>query len=237
MQYTSIHLKEFPAILLGVALATAGCGSPSQLSTEDVQEVEQAFTPTQPSVRPNINGYTPSQRLALRNAILDFITQPIIDEHANAHDWHHPSVGELFFIKHHEYLNKLETYLLTHGQAQFVPVPEWDPGTSIPSEFRIADPLVTQAAMNPNPNKPVPPEFADNKLCNFQTASLLAQSVENWHDSVHTAVGGAMGSISTAPGAPIFWLWHGLLDDMYHERHFRCETSPAFQAAIFLSVA
>ncbi len=41
-----------------------------------------------------------------------------------------------------------------------------------------------------------------------------------------------MGSIADAPGAPIFWLWHGLLDEMYHERAFRCETQPAIIVAL-----
>jgi hypothetical protein len=125
-------------------------------------------------------------------------------------------------------LKQLESYLLANGLSQFVPVPEWDPGTPVPDQFMVTDPLVTQAALNQNPNMPVPSAFQDPVLCSFATPSAMAVQVESWHDSVHGAVGGAMSSVPTAPGAPIFWLWHGLLDDMYHERTWRCETLPAW---------
>jgi len=190
-----------------------------------------ALTPTQPFARPNIYDFSASQRATLANAIVAFIDEDVLAEHAGGHDWHHPDVGELFFTKHHDYLNQLESYLLGNGFSQFVPVPEWDPGDPIPSEFLILDPLVS-GALNQNPNMPIPPQFADTKLCNFANASLLAQSIEDWHDDVHGSVGGAMGSIRTAPGAPIFWLWHGLLDDTYHERTWRCHTAPAIFASI-----
>src|SRR5439155_8672105 len=108
----------------------------------------------------------------------------------------------------------------------FVPVPYWDPGTSIPNEFLVVDSLVTQAPLNPTPNMPVPSQF--NDLCSFPTASAVAQNLESFHDGVHGAVGGAMGSIPTAPRAPIFWLWHGLLDDMYHTYEGRCENRKDF---------
>jgi len=219
------------AILGGIALGVTGCTGGEQGDTEPVGRTDQALTPTQPFVRPNIYDFGPSQRATLVNGILDFITQPIIDEHAQAHDWHHPGVGELFFIRHHEYLDQLEDYLLGHGLSGFVPVPEWDPVTAIPAEFLVADPLVTQAPMNANPNPPIHPEFADTELCKFATASDMAKAVEEWHDGVHTAVGGAMFLRETAAGAPIFWLWHGFLDDMYHERTWRCETLPALVVA------
>jgi len=223
--------------LWGAAVWCAGCSGETDLPGEDPKDAdlgrsEQAFTASQPGVRPTIYDFTASQRTTLVNGILAFITQPILDEHSNAHDWHHPAVGELFFSRHHDYLKKLETYLLNNGLSQFVPVPEWNPGTAIPSQFMVADPLVSQSPMNQNPNQPPPAAFADNVLCAFATASAMAVQAENWHDGVHGAVGGPMGSISSAPGAPIFWLWHGFLDDMYHERTWRCETVPALFVGI-----
>jgi hypothetical protein len=216
------------ALYLGAALSVAGCGGMGESAIEtDVASVSQALTPTQPFVRPDIYDLTPSQRTTLVNAILAFITQPVLDEHAMGHDWHHPSIGELFFIRHHDYLNQLEAYLLVNGFSQFVPIPEWNPADPIPVEFRVADPLVTQAPMNPTPNQVMPAQFADSQLCNFASASELAVSIEDWHDGVHTTVGGAMSSTTSAPGAPIFWLWHGFLDDAYHERGWRCEALPA----------
>jgi hypothetical protein len=223
--------------LLGAALWCAACSGETELLDEDgdttnLGRSEQAFTPSQPRVRPTIYDFTASQRTTLVNGILAFITQPVLDEHSNGHDWHHPAVGELFFSRHHDYLKQLETYLSNNGLGQFVPVPEWSPGTAIPSQFMVADPLVPQSQMNQNPNRPPPAAFADNQLCAFATPSAMAVQVESWHDGVHSAVGGPMGSVNSAPGAPIFWLWHGLLDDMYHERTWRCETVPALFVGI-----
>jgi hypothetical protein len=221
-------------VALGTAALGVGCaGSALDQTGEDpdftnVGTSEEAFTPAQPGVRPNVYDFSASQRTTLVNGILAFITAPVLQEHAEAHDWHHPSVGELFFSRHHDYLKQLESYLLANGLSQFVPVPEWDPGTAIPSQFMVTDPLVSQATLNQNPNQPIPSAFQDRVLCNFTTPSALAVQVESWHDGVHGAVGGAMGTIPEAPGAPIFWLWHGLLDDMYHERTWRCETMPAW---------
>jgi hypothetical protein len=225
-------------VALGTAALSAGCAGSADEQTggdpefTNVGTSEEAFTPTQPGVRPNINNFSASQRTTLVNGILAFITAPVLQEHAQGHDWHHPSLGELFFLRHHDYLNQLEAYLLANGLSQFVPVPEWDPGTPIPSQFLVTDPLVSQATLNQNPNMPIPSAFQDPVLCNYSTLSNMAVQVEKWHDNVHGAVGGAMGDPHQAPGAPIFWLWHGLLDDMLHERTWRCETVPAWFTAV-----
>jgi hypothetical protein len=222
-----------PAIMALISSHLVGCASePLDTPQEEIAQIAQALTPSQPTRRPTIQELSPSERQTLANAIITFVTPSVLTEHSNGHDWHHPSVGELFFIRHHDYLNQLENYLLSNGLARFVPVPEWDPGTPIPPEFLVADPLVSQAPMNQTPNRPVPAQFADSQLCNFASTSALAVAIEPWHDSVHGAVGGAMGSVAQAPGAPIFWLWHGLLDDTYHERTWRCETLPAIIVAL-----
>jgi hypothetical protein len=88
--------------LLGAAVWCSGCSGEAGLpgdepEASDLGRTEEAFTATQPRVRPTIYDFTASQRTTLVNGILAFITQPVLDEHASAHDWHHPSVGELFF--------------------------------------------------------------------------------------------------------------------------------------------
>lgn len=219
------HFGKSYRYLAGLLLASggllvSGCGVAEE-DGESSAFVAQSLEPLPPGQRRDIHDLSPSERAVLASAILDYITQPVIDEHSNAHDWHHPADGELFFIRHHEYLNKLETYLIAHGVGRFVPLPEWDPGTTIPDEFLVADELVRQTPMNPNPNKPLPAEF--NDLCSFPTLSDLAVNLENWHDGVHGAVGGAMAPLSESPGTPIFWLWHGFLDNMYHGYEWQCE--------------
>jgi hypothetical protein len=96
----------------------------------------------------------------------------------------------------------------------------------------VTDPLVSRASLNANPNMPIPPGFTPAELCNFRDASHLAEQIEGWHDDVHGAVGGAMASIDSAPGAPIFWLWHGFLDHLYHEREWRCAVLPALVSVV-----
>ena len=81
---------------------------------------------------------------------------------------------------------------------------------------------------------PLPPEY--NNLCAFPTAESLADSLEEYHDDVHTAVGGAMRAFYTAPGAVIFWLWHGFIDDLYHAYEARCENRKDFNRDVHTDV-
>ncbi len=230
----SFQIRGVIAGLLSMLVLSLGsCGeSPPDLANHAVLGIEAesatlgsvslALEPT-PNRR-SIHSLSAADRRRLANATLDFITRPILDEHANGHDWHHPANGELFFIRHHDYLNKLESYLRNNGFSDLLPFPEWDPGTGIPSEFLVADPLVSQAPMNSNPNLPLPTRF--NNLCAYPDASALAQDIESWHDGVHNTIGGPMSSLRDAPGAPIFWLWHGFLDDIYHN-YQACSSPPA----------
>jgi len=221
--------------MVGGLLVMGACGDGASTGHGlEATQTSQALTAVPPGTRPSIQSLSSNQRTRLASAIIAFITQPILTEHANAHDWHHPANGELFFIRHHDYLNKLESYLSANGLGEFVPLPYWNPGTSIPTEFLVTDPLVTQASMNANPNQPVPSSF--NDLCSFPNASTLAEQLEVYHNGVHTVVGGAMGSLSAAPGAPIFWLWHGFLDDMYHTYEGRCENRKDFDRDVHADV-
>jgi hypothetical protein len=220
-------------LLLGVALLAAGCSSTGESEFEPVvARSSQAFTHVLAFSRPSIHDFSPSERTTLANAILDFITQPVLDEHRLGHDWHHPSVGELFFSRHHDYLNQLENYLVNNGYDQFVPVPKWDPAEPIPDEFMVADPLVTQTPMDQFVDRPLPPEFTYDRFCRYTDLSVLAAELEGYHDDVHVDVGGAMGSVPSAPGAPIFWLWHGFLDDIYHDQPWRCKALPAIVSIV-----
>ncbi len=215
-------------LLAALGTSTLGCsgvpiegdetapGAALEASDEDIGSISEAFTAVRPGTRRTIQALSAADRTTLANAIVAFITQPILDEHINS-TWHHAQ-SELFFSGHHGYLNKLENYLLANGLSQFVPVPMWNPGTAIPPEFLVLDPLVAGAgALNPNPNMPPPSHLVNVCSEPYATAGDLAIAVESpWHDQVHGAVGGAMSRLSTAPGAPIFWLWHGFLDEMYH---------------------
>jgi hypothetical protein len=230
-QETTMNRAERLAILLPLcisqSLAIGGCSAENESAAAEeqvtVMETRSALEAIPPGTRRTLHELTASERAVLANAILDFITKPILDEHASAHDWHHPAVGELFFSRHHDYLSKLESYLKSNGLGAYVPLPMWDPSTPIPSEFMVADELVRRRTMNANPNQVMPERFRD--LCAFSSASALAQDLENWHDGVHNAVGGSMAFLNESPATPIFWLWHGFLDDIYHTYQL-CSSPP-----------
>src|SRR5690606_26947717 len=42
-----------------------------------------------------------------------------------------------------------------------------------------------------------------------------------YHNGVHVAVGGAMGAFKS-PAAPIFWLWHAFVDDVWFDWQCEC---------------
>jgi hypothetical protein len=208
------------------------------IDSEDIVIQRGALTPTQPGIRPSIHDLSPSARLTLRDAILSFITQPILDEHTQGHDWH--SENERFFIRHHEYTNKLEAYLASNGLGSFLPLPMWNPSTTIPNEFLAVDALVpptptnpNPGQLNPNPNQPsLPQGVAFGQLCVFSTGDQLGVATVDWHDNVHSSVGGAMGFIPSSPGATIFWPWHSYVDNIYHGWQWECRILPGVIASI-----
>lgn len=166
--------------------------------------------------RINLNALPGSERQALRDLILDFLNDAVVGDH--------PSIvhsGVNFFTGHRSYLARLESFLTLNGGARFVPLPEWDPRNEIPAEFNVVDALDDGTARVPlanlTPNDPMPPEFAPNTVCAFETAEDLAAAVIPWHNGVHVGVGGTMVDFMQAPAAPIFWCWHALLDDIYFD--------------------
>src|SRR5262245_15551028 len=104
----------------------------------------------------------PADVQLLASKILEYVDDAVRVEHANAHTWHH--VGNpAFFDGHRQYIGKLESWLISQGFPQFVPLPKWDPATQIPGPFEAVKvlPAVTQAGFgpriaNPTPNLPMP---------------------------------------------------------------------------------
>ena len=140
---------------------------------------------------------------------------------------HH--MGEHAFITHRNFIGDLENWLAVSGSGEFVPLPSWNPANPIPPEFNIVKaqdngtprpPLVN---LNPGLGKPaglVPPA-----LCGIGDAgSLWDVDVNPWHAAVHMSINGTMGDITIAPAAPMFFCWHGYVDEIY-EDWLRCHWS------------
>jgi hypothetical protein len=142
-----------------------------------------------------------------------------------------------FLPWHRDYIKVLEDYLISQNMAQFVPLPKWDPGTPIPDEFFAVnggidsdcpEDLEIQGACDPlenqNPGSGLPRAYSTD-LCDQTPFDFdqqgFTEAFENWHDGTHGAVGGAMARF-TSPAAPIFWLWHSFVDDVWYEWQCDC---------------
>ena len=136
----------------------------------------------------------------------------------------------MFLPWHREYLSDLENFLIADGHPEFVPLPKWDPGKPIPTEFQVVDadcsaPPSCAPLVNTNPMRPLPSNLAPANICtNYSTAEALrlgppSPGLESWHNGVHVAVGGTMGAFNS-PAAVVFWPWHAMVDDVW--RTWQC---------------
>lgn len=206
--------------------------------------------------RPDIYSFSAAERCELRNLMVTFINiggGSIAIEHQNPpgpltfQDIH--CYNEFFMSWHREYIRRMEEWLLTqNGGSKYVPLPEWDPTTSVPCEFFNntcttcpGSAIATGFGMlnNQNPSGYNFSRFLNtNTLCNYTSgfrtppqfsgkpsrmgtaADNLGWDLEIEHNSPHVSIGGVMGG-GTSPAAAIFWLWHGYVDDIY--RSYQCE--------------
>src|SRR6266851_1111660 len=180
--------------------------------------------------RPDLNSLPAASRTNLRNLMLTYINYAVVWAHNPSNPnaiVHH--MGEHAFITHRNFIGDLENWLAVTGSGEFVPLPSWNPANPIPAEFNIVKaqdngtprpPLVN---LNPGLGKPaglVPPA-----LCGIGDAgSLWDVDVNPWHAAVHMSINGTMGDITIAPAAPIFFCWHGYVDEIY-EDWLRCHWS------------
>lgn len=159
----------------------------------------------------------------LADAIMAYVDEGVRVEHANAHTWHHPG-NPAFFEGHRQFLGKLESALTARGLGHLVPLPKWDPRTTIPAPLRVVKMLPAVVSLGlpatiSNPSPDLPPPASINDLSVFATVGALSadQGLQAWHGNVHIRVGGAMEYPGVSPCAASFWLWHGFIDDIYED--------------------
>ena len=163
-----------------------------------------------------------AQRTELSNHMRAYITESIISEHANGHDWHHPT-SESFFYQHRRFLTSAEKFLIGRGASTYVPMPMWDPNTVIPSEFTWvkanANGMPRPPLTNLDPRRPIPSSLSGGNVCSFSNGTSLVQATNSWHGGVHIAIGGTMADAAISPAAVIFWPWHAFVDNIYARWH------------------
>jgi Common central domain of tyrosinase. len=154
------------------------------------------------------------------------------NEHAN---WHgsnsfgaDPLYGEEFLRFHRYFFGEYDAWRQANGHP---PIPLWDPATVIPADVphpgRATD---NPSSVNPACKRPSwataaggpagPPQYPNHhKLADFADRNELGRAIEGsgWHGTVHTTIGGDMGSVHNAPNDPIFWRWHKYVDSVWRD--------------------
>jgi hypothetical protein len=135
--------------------------------------------------------------------------------------------GNDFILGHRNYIERLETFLANNGGGDFVPLPKWNPASPIPREFLVMrrGPRVLDVTLTA-PRMPLPPQFAFPNVCRFRSVRELGDAIRRWHNNVHSALGGPMGDLMTAPACPLFFCWHAFIDDVYAD-WLTCRSNPA----------
>lgn len=104
---------------------------------------------------------------------------------------------------------------------------EWCPGVALPSQISLPD----ICNLDMDPIFPDPGMFMDGN----PSPNGLSRNIETpWHDDVHVIMGklttpptsdDAVMSNFRSPAAPIFWLWHAYVDDVWKTWECNCNKS------------
>lgn len=166
--------------------------------------------------RPDLNSLLAEDRASLAGLIQQYATPDIVAIHWDAVQSGAHNDPAMFLSFHRDYIAGLESFLSDQGYPQFVPLPAWNPANPIPEEFNIPD-SGPGKLQNLDPQVSFSPEFDQENLKNYETVEALAEAVMPLHNQVHQRVGGVMNDLQFAPEAPIFWPFHGFIDDIWWE--------------------
>jgi hypothetical protein len=159
--------------------------------------------------RKNVSSLSSAQRTQLRNFLNQYIASannPVAEHAAASVDKSLMIHGAGFIAWHQHFVAELETWLVNHGGAKFVPIPYWDPAKPIPVQLNNG---------NTNVPMPLPKTLSPGALKSIGSYTALNKLLVPYHGQVHGAVGGQMPSAATAPGDPIFWPFHSFLLAIY----------------------
>jgi hypothetical protein len=129
------------------------------------------------------------------------------------------------FTFHHAYITGLEDWLKANGHSNFVPLPKWDPSTPIPKEFGYHNgkkviknfhPKVSWSAFTHDKLGAFVEDITTGPKDTNPDAKILANTLVVPHNNTHNTVGGIMSTMSS-PTAPIFWVYHAFIDDIWYD--------------------
>lgn len=146
--------------------------------------------------------------------------------------WHHnPIAPGGFLTRHRDYLAVMEGFLAKRNiELPLGRIPAYSPAARIPAPFdRVPVPKRNcftggridndcdwfySPFVSVNPRTSLPTQYTYPRVCSFASLDALTLSFEDWHDRVHSRIGGTMSTFDS-PAAPIFWVWHGFVDAIY----------------------
>ncbi|KJS16442.1 MAG: hypothetical protein VR69_08710 [Peptococcaceae bacterium BRH_c4b] len=166
--------------------------------------------------RPNLNDLPENERALLARQIQRYVTPDIVNIHWNAVLSGAHNDPAMFLTFHRDLISGLENFLSDQGYTQFVPLPAWNPRNPIPEEFNIPS-TGPGRLRNLNPDVNFSPEFDQENFNNFGTEEELGEALMTRHNLVHARIGGIMNNTRLAPLAPIFWPFHGFIDDIWRD--------------------
>lgn len=160
-----------------------------------------------------INAYT---QINAMNAL-----GPLVDIHSNA--THQMHSNPRFLPWHRIYLLRMEALLKTVDPTVCIPYWKSSEEQAFPSWLLGFTPTVNLIGGPHNVNRNIgafailPNAAAVAAAMANGTFTPFAQAAEGVHNSVHVWVGGTMGSITTAPADPVFWMHHAEIDRIWAE--------------------
>lgn len=156
--------------------------------------------------RKDVSTLTSARLTQLRTLLDQFITKPTNNPVAEHEAAGMPIHMQEFLTWHQHFVAELESWLVNHGGANFVPLPYWNPAKPIPAQLNKG---------NTNPNMPLPANLNDTALKQIGTYTILNNRMIPYHGAVHDAMGGQMPNPDTSPSDPIFWPFHAFLVAVY----------------------
>lgn len=181
----------------------------------------------------------PNKTLEKFSALHDqFMTPEHLQHHAK---WHEENgsggtrgkgSGQLFMLFHHWMMVEMSDFAKAHGANELSPSPIWDPTKAIPPEIHNrkatrdnTDPkirLPTWLTLDKKAKTVAPGDISAaagmydvKSLHDIKTLDDLGRvlGTSGYHGSAHNKIGGTMATFGS-PQDPIFFGWHGHLDDL-----------------------
>ena len=146
---------------------------------------------------------------------------PLVDIHSNAiHQMHS---NPRFLPWHRIYLLRMEELLMSVDPTVCIPYWKSSEEQAFPAWLLGFTPTVTLMSGPHTVNRNIgafailPNAAAVTAAMANGTFNTFAPAVEGVHNSGHVWVGGTMGSITTAPCDPVFWMHHAEIDRIWFE--------------------